>query len=374
MARVSALVSGVGTISRSFITLAGLKKWRPMKRPGFGSALGDGAGVEVGGVGREDRVRAAGGAELGEDGALDGEVLEHGLDDEIGVGEGGIVGGGGDAGHAVGGVGLGQAAALDGAVEDAAEVGEAAGQRLVVALDQRDGDAGVAQRGGDAGAHRAAADDGGGADGLRLDALQRGGRGAARSAKKTWRRAAASGEARRARKVSRSKAIAASKSASVARRRQASARSGAASPRAAFLTAFSASSQKPGAAASGARRGAERGAAQVGGEGDGAGAEVAVDDAVDQAELERLRRLYRLAGGDDVDGGGGRDEARQADGAAGPGDEAERDLGQAHGGRGHGDAKAAGQRHLETAAQGRAVDRRGPGLSAASIRATRSGR
>ena len=62
-------------------------------------------------------------------------------------------------------VGLGQAAALHGAVEDAAEVGEAAGQRLVVALDQRHGDAGVAQGGGDAGAHGAAADDGGGADG-----------------------------------------------------------------------------------------------------------------------------------------------------------------------------------------------------------------
>ena len=112
--------------------------------------------------------------------------------------------------------------------------------------------------------------------------------------------------------------MAVSKSASVARRRQARARRGAASPRAAFFTGFSASSQKPGAAASGRavaeRRGERR---QVGGEGDGAGAEVAVDDAVDEAELERLRRLDRLAGGGEVDGGGGRDEAGEADGAAG---------------------------------------------------------
>ena len=142
---------------------------------GVRQALGDGARVEVGGVGREDRVGAAGAAEGVEDGALDGELLEHRLDGEVGVGEGGVVGGAGDAGHAVGGRGLGQAAALDGAVEDAAEVGEAAVQRLGVALDQRDGDAGVAERGGDAGAHRAAADHRGGADRARRDALERGG-------------------------------------------------------------------------------------------------------------------------------------------------------------------------------------------------------
>ena len=92
MASVSGAVSGVGTISRSFITLAGLKKWRPMKRRGVRQALGDGARVEVGGVGREDGVGAAGAAEGVEDGALDGEILEDGLDDEVGVGEGGVVG------------------------------------------------------------------------------------------------------------------------------------------------------------------------------------------------------------------------------------------------------------------------------------------
>ena len=36
VASVSGAVSGVGTISSSFITLAGLKKWRPMKRDGLG--------------------------------------------------------------------------------------------------------------------------------------------------------------------------------------------------------------------------------------------------------------------------------------------------------------------------------------------------
>ena len=175
VASVSGAVSGVGTISSSFITLAGLKKCRPMKRSGLRQALGDGAGVEVGGVGGEDRVRAAGAAEGVEDGALDGELLEDRLDHEVGVGEGGVVGRAGDAGHPVGGGGLGQAAALDGAVEDAAEVGEAALQRLGVALDQDDGEAGVAQRGGDAGAHGAAADHRGGADRAGLDALERGG-------------------------------------------------------------------------------------------------------------------------------------------------------------------------------------------------------
>ena len=146
-----------------------------MKRDGVGQALGDGAGIEVGGVGGEDRVGAAGAAEGVEDGALDGELLEHGLDHEIGVGEGGVVGRAGHAGHAVGGLGLGQPAALHGAVEDAAEVGEAARQRLGVALDQDDGDAGVAERGGDAGAHRAAADDGRGAHRPGLHALEGGG-------------------------------------------------------------------------------------------------------------------------------------------------------------------------------------------------------
>ena len=61
---------------------------------GVGQALGDGAGVEVGGVGGEDGVGAAGAAKGVEDGALDGEILEDGLDDEVGVGEGGVVGGG----------------------------------------------------------------------------------------------------------------------------------------------------------------------------------------------------------------------------------------------------------------------------------------
>ena len=193
--------------------------------------------------------------------------------------------------------------------------------------------------------------------------LSAAGRGAARSAKKTWRRAAASGEARRSRKVSRSKAMAASKSASVARRRQASARRGAASPRAAFFTCLLGLLPEAGVGgergAVAERRGERR---QVGGEGDGAGAEVAVDDAVDQAELQRLRRLDRLAGGGELDGGGGRDEAGQADGAAGAGDDAEGDLGEADGGRGEGDAEAAGERDLEAAAEGGAVDGGGPGF------------
>ena len=54
---------------------------------GVRQALGDRARVEVGGVGGEDRVRAAGAAEAVEDRALDGELLEHRLDHQIGVGQ-----------------------------------------------------------------------------------------------------------------------------------------------------------------------------------------------------------------------------------------------------------------------------------------------
>ena len=81
-----------------------------------------------------------------------------------------------------------------------------------------------------------------------------------------------------------------------------------------------------------------------------------------EAELQRLRRLHRLAGGGEVDGGLGRDEAGQADGAACAGDDAEGDLGEADGGGGEGDAEAAAERDLEAAAEGGAVDGGGPGF------------
>ncbi len=196
--------------------------------------------------------------------------------------------------------------------------------------------------------------------------LRAGGRGAARSAKKTWRRAAASGEARRSRKVSRSKAIAASKSASVARRTQASARSGAAAPRAAFRTAFSASCQKPGSAVWGgrSRSGAGKGRASA-----AKATAAARRSPSSTASIRPISSAFGAFTGLPLvtisTAAAGGHEPRQPDGAAGTGHDAEGDLGQADRGGGRGHAEAAGERHLEAAAEGGAVDGGDPGLSRA---------
>ncbi len=99
------------------------------------------------------------------------------------------------------------------------------------------------------------------------------------------------------------------------------------------------------------------------GEVDRARAQV-VDDRVDQAELRRGLGPDRRAGGDHLERLLGADDARQALRAAGAGQQAELDLGQAELRARHGDAVVGDERDLEPAAQRGAVDRGDDGLGA----------
>ena len=94
------------------------------------------------------------------------------------------------------------------------------------------------------------------------------------------------------------------------------------------------------------------------GKGDCRLGQVARGDLVDDAVGQRLRRPDRLAGDDHPQRLFRADQARQALGPAGAGQQAELDLGQAHPRRRRGDPEMAGERQLEAAAQRRAVQRR----------------
>ena len=73
------------TISSSRMTLAGLKKCMPITLSGRLVARGDLVDVERGGVGRQHRAGLGQAVEPGEDLLLDRHLLEHGLDDDVGV-------------------------------------------------------------------------------------------------------------------------------------------------------------------------------------------------------------------------------------------------------------------------------------------------
>jgi hypothetical protein len=94
------------------------------------------------------------------------------------------------------------------------------------------------------------------------------------------------------------------------------------------------------------------------GEGDGFGQEIALDDRIDDTELQGLRRAHGIAGDDHLESGLEARDARQALDAAGAGDDADLDLGQAHLSARRGDPEVAAERHLEPAAERHAVDRR----------------
>ena len=86
--------------------------------------------------------------------------------------------------------------------------------------------------------------------------------------------------------------------------------------------------------------------------------EVTLGDLVDDPQGQGLGGGDRVAGDDHPQRLLRSDEARQALRPAGPRQEAELDFGQADPRRRHGDAAMAGERHLEAAAQCRAVHRR----------------
>ena len=75
------------TISSSRITFAGEKKCRPMTASGRFVAARDLVDVQARSVGGEDRALLDDAVELAEHLLLDVHVLEHGLDDEVAVGE-----------------------------------------------------------------------------------------------------------------------------------------------------------------------------------------------------------------------------------------------------------------------------------------------
>src|SRR5579875_1800326 len=83
-----------------------------------------------------------------------------------------------------------------------------------------------------------------------------------------------------------------------------------------------------------------------------------VDHPVDEPHGEGLGSEDVAAGEDELLRARGPDAARQALGAAGPGDDPERHLGQPETGAGRGEAQVTGERELEAAAEGVAGDRR----------------
>jgi len=84
--------------------------------------------------------------------------------------------------------------------------------------------------------------------------------------------------------------------------------------------------------------------------------EIAFDDPVEDAVLHSLRRFHRIAGDDHLQRPFDANQARQALGAAGTGQQADLHFRQADLGIDQGDAVMAGERHFQTAAQGGAVD------------------
>ena len=69
------------------MTFAGLKKCVPSTSCGRFVDGGDLVDVERRGVGGEDRARLRDPVEVGEDALLQRHLLEHRLDDEVGIGE-----------------------------------------------------------------------------------------------------------------------------------------------------------------------------------------------------------------------------------------------------------------------------------------------
>ena len=163
---------------------------------------------------------------------------------------------------------------------------------------------------------------------------------AARSAKKTWRNAAACSDPRSARNVRRSSA---SPSANGRSRRQPhqpdgfaaahSARGRAPAPCLLPRRSLRPSPLAPRMAPMRRRSVADQRARFR----DGRRAQVAAFDPIHDAELQRLARGRDPAGRDQVDGGGDADQARQALRAAGAGHDAELHLGQRQGRRRAGD-------------------------------------
>ena len=330
-----------------------------------GSGRGDGIHILVGSVGGENRLRLAGGIELGEDFLLQFEVLEHRLDHNVGIGDFGIVGGAGDQAHAALDIVLAQLAALDGDAVVLADDFHAAVECAVADFEQRHWNPRVGEAHGDAAAHGAAADD------RRLaDFALRGVFGQALDLRRLplgEKDMAHGGGFRRGDELPEQFALALERlvdwqfdrgfeATDDAVRGDLAPRPGV-HPLAGLLekARLDGCRVDHDVADTLERR---AGFDEFPGIADRAFEQIAFDDLVDEAHVVGLARGNRIARGDDVQSGFDAGDARQALGSAGAGKQAELDLGQADFGAGDGAAVMAGERNLEAAAEGGAVDRR----------------
>ncbi len=159
VAITSAPVFSARTISSKRMMLAGEKKCRPTTS---WRALGDGGDlvdVEGGGVGGDDGAGLGDLVELGEDLLLQRHVLEHRLDDEVGLAEILELQRRGELRHALLGLRLGGAAALHVGIERVLDAGDALVEGLLRGLDDGEREAGVEEGKADAGAHGAGTED-----------------------------------------------------------------------------------------------------------------------------------------------------------------------------------------------------------------------
>ncbi|MNZ72476.1 hypothetical protein D3C78_908550 [compost metagenome] len=119
---------------------------------------GDGVDIQGRGVAGEDGAGLAHLVEGAEHLLLDRQVLEHGLDHQVGVGQVGVVEGALQQFHALLQLRFGQLAALDADLVVLADLRQAAIQRLGLLLQQLHRNADVGEVHGDAAAHGAGAD------------------------------------------------------------------------------------------------------------------------------------------------------------------------------------------------------------------------
>ena len=301
---------------------------------------------------------------FGEDLLLQRHVLEHGLDDEVGLAEVLHLQRRRELGEAVGGLRLGDAPALGVGRERVLDAVDAAVERLLRGLDDGHGEAAVEEGEADAGAHGAGAEDADGLDvaqlGVGADArqvgglalgeegvLQRAGVGAGRRLAEHLALARlAFVDRQRGRRLDRIDGrLGRDRPARVAAERGARLLEQAGGDRGLVDLLL----------ADAARRLADL----LLGEGNGGGDHIAVGDLVDQPGGGALGGVDEGARGDELQGLLDADRARQPLRAAGARDDAELDLGQAQLAHVLGrDAVVAAERQLQPAAQRRAVDGR----------------
>ena len=153
------------TISRSFITLAGLKKWWPITCCGSLGRRGDLVDVERRCVGCQDGIGPSDAVEFGEDLLLERHALEDGLDDDVGLPKAVEAEGRFNSRQAFVHLCLRQPALLHGGSVVLADRGQPAIEGRLIDFLQEDGDSRIGVGHGDSAAHRPGPDHRGAANG-----------------------------------------------------------------------------------------------------------------------------------------------------------------------------------------------------------------